>query len=174
MASPKTLSEYMELDYPIELHRDRERGRYFARHPDLPGCSAGGDTAGDAESNLEESREAWIEARLESGYPVPEPPSEEYGGRISLRIPRGLHASLARASIRQQMSLNQLLTVILAEWSGGISVQDRVERELREILHSAREEEVPTVTTLKATTSSYLQLVQTSGKGPSVFARASE
>lgn len=174
MASPKTLSEYMELDYPIELHRDRERGRYFARHPDLPGCSAGGATAGDAEANLEESREAWIEARLESGYPVPEPPSEEYGGRISLRIPRGLHASLARASIRQQMSLNQLLTVILAEWSGGISVQDRVERELREILHSVLEEELPTVATLETKSSSHIQLVHGYGRGPTVLARASD
>src|ERR1700739_2073747 len=94
----KSVEHYMSLSYPYELVLDREQGGFFARHPDLPGCTAEGETPEDAIANLDESRRLWIEARLEGGYPVPEPESEEYKGRISLRIPGSLHASLARAS----------------------------------------------------------------------------
>lgn len=151
----KTLTDYMKLDYPVELIRDSDQGGFFARHPDLPGCTAEGDTAEEAVNNLDESRELWIEARLESGFPVPIPLSEEYGGRISLRITRGLHAALARAAGRQGMSLNQLLNVILSEWSGGISVKDTVVKELRSLLApavTARREMTETKTETKTET----------------------
>jgi antitoxin HicB len=123
----KSLEDYMLGSYPYELVLDRDQGGYFARHPDLPGCTAEGESPQEAVANLDESRRLWIEARLEGGYPIPEPAKEEYRGRISLRIPRSLHASLARVAVRQEMSLNQLLTVILSEWAGGISVLDKVE-----------------------------------------------
>src|SRR5579864_1439962 len=124
------IEEYMLLSYPYELVPDRDQGGYFARHPDLPGCTAEGESPQEAVANLDESRRLWIAARLEGGYPIPVPVSDEYRGRISLRIPRSLHASLARAAVRQEMSLNQLLTVILSEWAGGISVLDKVEERL--------------------------------------------
>lgn len=123
----KSLDDYMLGSYPYELVLDRDQGGYFARHPDLPGCTAEGETPEEAVANLDESRRLWVEARLEGGYSIPEPATDEYRGRISLRIPRSLHASLARVAVRQEMSLNQLLTVILSEWAGGISVLDKVE-----------------------------------------------
>jgi antitoxin HicB len=126
----KRIEDYMLLGYPYELVPDRDQGGYFARHPDLPGCTAEGESPQEAVANLDESRRLWIEARLEGGYPIPEPANDEYRGRISLRIPRSLHASLARVAVRQEMSLNQLLTIILAEWAGGISVLDKVEERL--------------------------------------------
>jgi antitoxin HicB len=126
----KSVKDYMSLSYPYELVLDQDQGGYFARHPDLPGCTAEGDSPQEAVENLDESRRLWIEARLDGGYSIPEPASEEYRGRISLRIPPSLHASLARSSARRDMSLNQLLTVILSEWAGGVSVSDRVEEQL--------------------------------------------
>ena len=80
----KDLSYYLGLRYPFEAH-EREEGGYFVTHPDLDGCMAEGATLEEAVANLADSRELWIEARLEGGYPVPEPPSEEYSGRVSLR-----------------------------------------------------------------------------------------
>jgi antitoxin HicB len=130
MAKKKSVEDYMSLSYPYELVLDQDQGGYFARHPDLPGCTAEGESPQEAVTNLDQSRRLWIEVRLEGGYPVPEPVGEDYRGRISLRIPRSLHASLARASVRLGMSLNQLLTVILSELSGGLSVRDAVEEKL--------------------------------------------
>ena len=78
MKAQKDLDHYLALDYPIEFIRDSEQGGYFARHPDLLGCTAEGSTAEEAIRNLDESRELWLEARLESGHPVPEPVSDEY------------------------------------------------------------------------------------------------
>jgi antitoxin HicB len=75
----KDLSYYLSLRYPIEAH-ESEGGGYFVTHPDLDGCMAEGATLEEAVANLADSRELWIEARLEGGYTVPEPISEEARG----------------------------------------------------------------------------------------------
>ena len=74
----KDLSYYLSLRYPIEI-REREDG-FFVIHPDLDGCMAEGATLEEAVANLADSRELWIEARLEGGYSVPELISEECSG----------------------------------------------------------------------------------------------
>jgi antitoxin HicB len=135
---PKDLDYYMSLNYPVEL--TREEGVFVAAHPDLPGCIAQGDTADEAVTNLDEAREAWIAVGLEDKAFIPEPLPTEFSGRLSLRIPASLHARLAHASVRQGVSLNQLLTVILSEWSSGVSVKDKVVEELRSLLAATKHE----------------------------------
>ena len=34
----KTLNDYMEMSYRLELVEDKEEGGYVASYPDLPGC----------------------------------------------------------------------------------------------------------------------------------------
>lgn len=114
----KDLSYYLSLQYPLEA-RESEGGGYFVTHPDLDGCMAEGATLEEAVANLADSRELWIEARLEGGYSVPEPPSEEYSGRISLRMTPELHGRLARIAERRAVSLNLLLNSVLALYAGG-------------------------------------------------------
>lgn len=80
----KDLPYYLSLRYPIEAHESEGDG-HFVIHPDLDGCMAEGATLEEAVANLADSRELWIEARLAGGYTVPEPLSEEYSGRVSLR-----------------------------------------------------------------------------------------
>jgi len=171
MADKMTLTDYMALDYPIELIRDNAQGGFFARHPDLLGCTAEGNTAEEAVSNLNESRELWIETRLESGYPVPVPPGDEYGGRISLRIPRGLHAFLARSSVRQGLSLNQLLTVILSNRASGKSVRDTVAEELGPLVRAALSSPESMTVTTETKTETIFQLLEGGGTGPRVSAQ---
>jgi antitoxin HicB len=113
----KTLSEYLQVRYPVELVE--EDGGYFVRHPDLDGCMAQGSTVEEALSNLEGAREIWIAARLEDDLPVPEPSSAEPSGRLLLRMPPWLHARLVSLAQRQRVSLNQLITSGLAEFVGG-------------------------------------------------------
>ena len=172
MATKMALADYMKLDYPIELVQDSEQGGYFARHPDLLGCTAEGDTVEEAVSNLNESRQLWIESRLEDGYPVPIPPGAEYGGRISLRIPRGLHAFLARSAVRQGVSLNQLLTIVLSDWAGGMSVRDTVAEELGSLVRAALSPPERMTVTTKTKTETIFQLLPGGKETSHISARA--
>src|SRR4051794_17235271 len=113
----KDLSYYLSLRYPIEVQESE--GGYFVTHPDLDGCMAEGATLEEAVANLADSRELWIEARLAGGYTVPEPVSEEYSGRISLRMTPELHGQLVRIAERRGVSLNLLLNSVLAVYAGG-------------------------------------------------------
>lgn len=114
----KDLEHYLALPYPVELIR--EDGGVFAFHPDLDGCAAQGATVEEALANLDEARRLWIEARIEDGLPIEEPlQSEQFSGRISLRMSAELHAQLAQIAQRQRVSLNQLMNTVLAEYAGG-------------------------------------------------------
>ena len=115
---PRNLDDYLVVSYPYELVRDRESGLFVASHPDLLGCIAQGTTADEAVANLDEARYDWLEYRLAHGLAIPEPASEDFSGKVLLRMPPALHASLALASKRQGVSLNQLLNNVLSEYVG--------------------------------------------------------
>lgn len=132
--SNKDLGYYLSLSYPIDLRQTPEHGGFFVFHPDLEGCMAEGGSAEEAIANLADSRELWLEARLASGAPVPEPLEDEPSGRISLRMAPSLHASLARLATRRGLSLNLLINTILAEHVGGVTYQ----AEMAEILEAMR------------------------------------
>ena len=126
----KDLPYYMSLKYPIEV-RESPGGGYFVTHPDLDGCMAEGSTLDEAVSNLADSRELWIEARLAGGYSVPEPDCEEHSGRVSLRMTPSLHAQLVRIADRRDVSLNLLINSVLSSYAGGSEPLMEVTQELR-------------------------------------------
>ena len=104
--------------YPTHVYWDeRDRG-YIAIAPDLPGCSAFGDTKSKALRELERAIEAWIETANDDGrpLPVPSPPPApaRYSGKVLLRLPSSLHEQLARGAEREGVSLNQWLVMLLA------------------------------------------------------------
>ncbi len=115
----KSLKEYLQLPYTVILRKD-EDGDYVARVDELPGCSAHGKTRQDALANLEEAQELWITDCLESGQPVPEPAVEEPlpSGKWVQRVPRNLHRKLSTLAKREGVSLNQLVTSMVAEAVG--------------------------------------------------------
>jgi predicted RNase H-like HicB family nuclease len=60
-----------EKHYTITLwHED---GCWFAKHPELEGCIADGETIEEAIASLNICRELWIESRQATGLPVPYP-----------------------------------------------------------------------------------------------------
>jgi antitoxin HicB len=109
-----TLTELRALPWTRELVPDDDG--YFARIQELDGCLSEGATAADALANLEEALTCWLEAAIEQGAPIPRPRSEldEYSGRFSVRVPRTLHRALATLADREHVSLNQLITTLLA------------------------------------------------------------
>jgi len=121
--SPATARDYLKRPYARVLTPDEEHGGYTAEILEFPGCVTEGDTAAEALDNLEAAAEAWIEAALNMGQGIPEPSdSQEYGGRIALRLPRSLHGRAIRMAEREGTSLNQFLVAAIAERVGASSL----------------------------------------------------
>jgi predicted RNase H-like HicB family nuclease len=59
--------------YPAHVFWSDEDNGYVALAPDLPGCSAFGETKFEALSELDDAIEAWIAAARAAGNPIPEP-----------------------------------------------------------------------------------------------------
>jgi predicted RNase H-like HicB family nuclease len=60
-------------DYHINIFYSEEDGGYIADIPDLDACSAFGNTADEALTEVEKAKAAWIAAARDAGKPVPEP-----------------------------------------------------------------------------------------------------
>ncbi len=59
--------------YEIIIYWSEEDGAYIAEVPELAGCMADGQTAGEALHNAEEIIHEWIETAQELGRQVPDP-----------------------------------------------------------------------------------------------------
>lgn len=110
----KEAENFMNKNYRVALQYDSD-GYWIAEHPELPGCKADGETAQEALSSLDISRELWIESRLATDLEVPEPQeAPQYSGRFVLRIPKSLHRELANEAAAEGVSLNSFVSNILA------------------------------------------------------------
>jgi predicted RNase H-like HicB family nuclease len=114
-----SVEDYLRRPYTKTLRADDE-GDVVARVLELPGCIAHGATEAEALENLEEVQRAWLELRLEHGLEIPLPEEETAlpSGRWVQRVPRSLHKKLVELAGREKVSLNQLVTSILAESVG--------------------------------------------------------
>jgi predicted RNase H-like HicB family nuclease len=59
--------------YPIEIFWDEEDHAYIAIAPDLPGCSAGGNTEEAALRELKIAMRLWLDAAKDMGREIPVP-----------------------------------------------------------------------------------------------------
>jgi len=114
----KNVGYYANLPYTIELQRDQEEG-WFVRVKELPGCMSQGDTPDEALTMIQEAMLGWLEVSLEAGHTIPEPQSDDgYSGRFVVRVPRSLHRRLVEAAAADSVSLNQFISVTLAQAVG--------------------------------------------------------
>lgn len=60
-------------DYHINIFYSDEDGGYIADIPDLDSCSAFGDTPERALAEVEQAKQAWLDAARQSGKPIPPP-----------------------------------------------------------------------------------------------------
>lgn len=94
-----------------------EGGGYLVEFPEYPGCIADGESPEEA---LREGRDAlvsYLRTLEELGRPVPNT-GDVYGGQWRQRVPKSLHAALARRAQQEGVSLNMLVTALLAEGLG--------------------------------------------------------
>ena len=113
------VQDYMALPYSIII-RNIHGSHYCAAVLELEGCTCDGETSEEAYQSIQEAMENWIEDRLENGLEVPLPLDEEahsdsvftvenekYSGRFVVRLPKTLHARLAKEAGKEGVSLNQ-------------------------------------------------------------------
>jgi predicted RNase H-like HicB family nuclease len=71
--------------YPANVFWSDEDEGFIAVAPDLPGCSAFGQTQEEALAELQDAISAWIEAARSAGNPIPapsHPAAERHGGKV--------------------------------------------------------------------------------------------
>lgn len=122
-APPSKHRHPIDQSYHIELVKSAAPdGGWTAQVEELPGCTADGASPEEAAAGVEEAMSKWIEAAIAEGRDVPKPRSVSHSGRLLVRMPQSLHAELARAAEREEVSLNQFITGSLASavhWRGG-------------------------------------------------------
>lgn len=121
------MNEIESTNYPVKIQFDDEDEIYIAEFPDLPGCSAYGASVEEAYERAQTAKQEWLALSREQGLPIPNPTrADEYSGRILLRLPSSLHASLVERAEMQCTSLNQYAVHLLS----GAIVGDIVNKEL--------------------------------------------
>ncbi|TPK38728.1 type II toxin-antitoxin system HicB family antitoxin [Mesorhizobium sp. B2-5-3] len=104
--------------YPAQVFWSDEDEGYIAIAPDLPGCSAFGESQQEALSELAHAIEAWADAARAAGNDVPRPSKPavkaKFSGKTLLRMPTDLHARLALRANEEGVSLNQYAVYLLA------------------------------------------------------------
>lgn len=121
----EVLNRYrFEVRYDPPLADGGEDGDFLVTAPAFPGHSAFGDTPEEALREGRIALEAIIGVMLEHGDELPPADAGDvdlsaYSGNIRLRMPRSLHASLARRAEREGVSLNTLMLTLLSRQPGG-------------------------------------------------------
>ncbi len=111
--------------YPFEIRPlpEENGGGYLISFPDFSECISDGDTPEEAIHNGWDALQETIAALESLNLPVPEPGSGgSYSGKFVQRVPKSLHARLATRARQEGVSMNALVTALLAE---GLVRQER-------------------------------------------------
>ncbi|MGO9893529.1 MAG: type II toxin-antitoxin system HicB family antitoxin [Bryobacteraceae bacterium] len=103
-----------------------EGGGYLVEYPDIPGCMSDGDTIEEAIANGREALRDCVEVFRESGRKLPKPSVEAAQWRQ--RLPRTLYSKLTRQAENEGVSINSLVTAIIAEAIGARQARSRKSR----------------------------------------------
>jgi len=106
-----------EYAFRVEPLAAAEGGGYSISFPDLPGCLSDGETIEEVLKNGEGAFEAWRDTRLAEAKAMPAPGSygDAQATRFVQRLPRYVHERLVEASNQQGVSVNTLVTTLVAE-----------------------------------------------------------
>jgi antitoxin HicB len=109
-------------DYSFDLRplSKAEGGGWLITWPDLPGCMSDGVTPETAIHNGREAFVAWMSVRQKELKQSAPKPSIRHGkpARFVLRTPKSMHAKLVERAQNEGVSLNTLVTAMIAETLG--------------------------------------------------------
>ena len=109
----KNLDQYQFTVRPLSRE---EGGGYLVEYPDIPGCMSDGETIEEAIMNGREALLDSMEVFKESGRKIPQPTIEAAQWRQ--RLPRTLYSKLTKQAENEGVSINSLVTAIIAEAIG--------------------------------------------------------
>jgi antitoxin HicB len=108
-------------DYPFTIRRlagDEGEG-YLIEFPDVPGCMSDGETPEEAVVNGRDALKCCLLTLKEFGDTIPAPGAfAAASGQWRQRVPKSLHARLVERARREGVSLNTLVTAMIAEGLG--------------------------------------------------------
>jgi antitoxin HicB len=107
--------------YPFTIRPlDKEDGGGFLiEFPDLPGVISDGETPHEAIENGRDALRSALVTLKEFGDAIPEPGAfGSASGQWRQRVPKSLHARLVERARREGVSLNTLVTAMIAEGLG--------------------------------------------------------
>lgn len=108
--------------YNIVIRKGEFEGEicFEARVTEFPDIAEYADSYEEAYALAIDTIEVSAIALAEQGKPMPAPyiPADDFSGRVTLRIPKTLHRSLAQTADAEDVSLNQHLVNILSYYSG--------------------------------------------------------
>jgi antitoxin HicB len=110
------LDRYPFLVRPLSKE---EGGGYLVEFPDFPGVISDGETPEEAIRNGQDALAAALVTMQEFGDPIPKPSQgTSASGQWRQRVPRSLHARLVSRAQQEGVSLNTLVTTLIAEGLG--------------------------------------------------------
>jgi antitoxin HicB len=104
--------------YPFVIRplSESDGGGYLIEYPDVPGCMSDGETPEEAIANGMDALNSCLRTMREFGDPFPRPGAfSESSGQWRQRVPKSLHARLVARAGMEGVSLNTLVTSLLAE-----------------------------------------------------------
>lgn len=104
--------------YPFTIRplADSEGGGFAIEYPDLPGCISDGETPEEALRNGSDAVKAYLLSCVKHGDPIPK--AGAASGQWRQRVPRSIHARLVARARQEGVSLNALVTAMIAEGLG--------------------------------------------------------
>ena len=115
------VEHYANLPYQVAIEKwDDGLGPYYvARVIELPDLFMDGESPEEALKELESIKREWITTNLELGNEMPEPlNTQNYSGKIVLRLPSSVHEDLAKIAQLEGVSLNQYMVSVLSKAAG--------------------------------------------------------
>ena len=109
----RNLDQYQFTVRPLSKE---EGGGYLVEYPDIPGCMSDGETIEEAIANGREALRDCMDVFKESGRKLPKPSIEAAQWRQ--RLPRTLYSKLTKQAENEGVSINSLVTAMIAEALG--------------------------------------------------------
>jgi antitoxin HicB len=110
--------------FTVRPMTEEEGTGYVVEFPDLPLCMSDGATVEEAITNGRDALKCCLLTMKEFGDPVPKPGSANAAsGQFRLRVPKTVHARLTSRAEQEGVSLNTLVTAMIAEGLGRRAVR---------------------------------------------------
>ncbi len=104
--------------YPFTIRplMEADGGGFLIEYPDLPGCISDGRTPEEAFVHGCDAVKSHLLSCARHGDPLPKPANAS--GQWRQRVPRSIHARLVARARQEGVSLNALVTAMIAEGLG--------------------------------------------------------